>query len=94
MRSADLKYKKLVLVCTNDRKTGKECCAQKLSLELYHKLKTAIAGADPEVRVSCTGCLGNCLSGASVVIMPDDIWLGRVVEGDIEEIVKLVTSNN
>jgi len=51
MRPAKLKYKKLVLVCTNERTTGKECCAHKLSFELYQKLKLAIRDADPEVRV-------------------------------------------
>jgi (2Fe-2S) ferredoxin len=92
MREASLKYKKLVLVCTNERVTGKECCSQKGSIDLYQKIKEAIKAVDLEVRVSRTGCLGNCLSGASVVIMPDDIWLGEVTENDIDEIIRLVTS--
>ncbi len=92
MKEADLKYKKLVLVCTNDRENGKECCHQKGSADLHQKLKQAVKAVDLQVRVSRTGCLGNCLSGASVVIMPDDIWLGEVTEDDIDEIIQLITS--
>ena len=92
MREADLQYKKLVLVCTNEREASRGCCAKKGSVGLYKKLKLAIKAADPEVRVCQTSCLGNCLSGASVVIMPDNRWLGEVTEGDIDEIIKLVTS--
>ena len=66
-----------------------ECCAQKRSVDLYHKIKVAIAAVDPEVRVSQSKCLGNCSSGVTVVIMPDDIWLGEVTEKDIPEIIKL-----
>lgn len=92
MRESDKRYRKLVLVCTNDRVNGRECCAQKGATDLHQKLKAAIKAIDPEVRVSRAGCLGTCLSGASVVIMPDDLWLGEVTEDDIDEIVRLATS--
>lgn len=92
MRMADIQFKKLVLVCTNEKPDGRNCCAQKMSLELYHKLKLAIAAADPHIRVSKTGCLGNCESGATIAIMPDNVYLGEVKESDIEEIVQRVTS--
>ncbi len=64
-----------------------------MSLELYHKLKLAIAAVDPRVRVSKTGCLGNCEGGATVAIMPDNIYLGEVKESDIDEIVRRVMTN-
>lgn len=89
MREPDLRYRKLVLVCTNDRAEELDCCAKRGSQELYVKIKQAIKAADPSIRVSRTGCLGNCLSGVSVVIMPDDIWLGEVAEEDIPKIVEL-----
>lgn len=88
---ADIQFKKIVLVCTNEKEGGKNCCAQKMSLELYHKLKLAIATIDPTIRVSKTGCLGNCESGATVAIMPDNVYLGEVTERDIDEIVRRVT---
>lgn len=91
MRESEKRFRKLVLVCTNERTDGRSCCKEKGAVALHQKLKLAIAEADPTVRVSRAGCLGTCLSGASVVIMPDDIWLGEVEESDIDEIVRLVT---
>ncbi len=90
MRLADIQYKKIVLVCVNLREDEKACCSHKLSPDLYKSLKARIKDAVPNVRVSSTGCLGNCLSGAAVTIQPDNIWLGEVTEGDIDEIIELV----
>lgn len=89
MREPDLRYRKLVLVCTNDRADGLDCCAKRSSHALYLQIKQAIKAADPTIRVSRTGCLGNCLSGVVVVIMPDDVWLGEVTSDDIPKIVEL-----
>ena len=85
------KYRKLVLVCTNLRDNGRESCGAKGSAEIHAKLKAAMSAADPLVRVSKTGCLGNCETGITVVIMPDNKWFGAVKESDIPAIVKLVT---
>ena len=90
MRKPDIEYKKLVLVCVNERENGMESCGQKNSLEFYKKLKAEIKKADPKIRVSRTGCLGNCLSGVSVVIQPANKWLGEVKMEDIPEIVLMV----
>lgn len=93
MRKPDLVYRKLVLVCLNEREQGAGCCRTKGSETIYQKLKQQIREQDHTVRVSRTGCLGNCLSGVSVVIMPDNIWLGDVQERDIPEIVTLVLNS-
>lgn len=90
MVPATLKYRKLILVCTNERTDGRECCAQKGSVELHAKLKEAVKAVVPDVRVVKSSCLNNCAGGASVVVMPDDVWLGQVTEADIPEIVKMV----
>ncbi len=90
MRLANLTYKKLVLVCVNEREPGKGCCKDKGSFDLYQKLKMELKAVDPQIRVSRTGCLGNCLSGASVVIMPDNVWLGEVTEADVDEIIEMI----
>lgn len=92
MRHPNLQYSKLILICVNERE-GKECCANAHAEELYYALKTQCAAIDPSIRVSKTGCLGNCLSGPIVVIQPDNIWLGEVKESDIPEIIKLVESS-
>lgn len=83
--------RKLILVCTNERHDGRECCVDKGAVELHQKMKLAMAAVDPRIRVSKSGCLDRCSTGTTVVIMPDNIWLGRVQEQDIPEIVKLIT---
>lgn len=56
----------------------------------FPALKLAIKAECPGVRVSRSGCLGNCLTGPTVVIMPDNVWLGEVREADIPLILELV----
>ena len=92
MYTLDTNFKKLVLVCTNSREDGRECCAQKGAVELHQKLKFAVAAVDPRIRVSKSGCLNKCSTGPMVVIMPDNLWFGRVSKHDIPELVKLITS--
>lgn len=86
---SNVKYRKLVLVCTNVKDNGRECCGAKGSVELHAKLKEAMSAADPLIRVSRTGCLGNCATGVSIVIMPDNLWFGGVNMNDVDEIVRL-----
>lgn len=90
MRLSDKQFSKLVLVCTNERTDGRECCAHKASPEFYHALKIEVAKMDPSIRVSKTGCLGNCESGATVAIMPRNVYLGEVKEKDIPEILEML----
>ena len=88
MRDIGKKYRKVVLVCTNQKETGKECCAMKGAADLHLKMKEAMKAADLTIRVSKTGCLDRCADGITVSIQPDDLWLGGVTEADIPEIVE------
>jgi len=88
MQQIPVTHRKLVLVCTNCREDGRECCADKGSVDLHRKIKEAVKAADPTVRVSKSGCLDRCSTGATVVIMPDNLWFGAVTEQDIPEILK------
>lgn len=92
MQDIGKKYRKVVLVCTNQKENGKECCAMKGAKELHLKLKEEMKKADLTVRVSKSGCLDRCTEGVTVTIQPDDIWLGAATEADISEIVKRATS--
>lgn len=87
MRDIGRKYRKVVLVCTNLKENGKECCALKGAADLHAKLKEEMKKADLTVRVSKTGCLDRCTDGATVAIMPDDAWFGGVTEADIPDIL-------
>ncbi len=91
MYELDKTFRKLVLVCTNERQDGRECCADKNSADLHQKIKFAVSAVDPRIRVSKSGCLDRCSTGTTVVIMPDNIWLGRVQEQDIPELVKMIS---
>lgn len=88
MRNAELVYRKLVLVCTNSREGGADCCALRGSIQLFEKLKGAVKARFTDVRVVRTSCLNNCDTGATVVIMPDNIWLGEVTEHDIPTLLE------
>lgn len=90
MRMSDNQHYQLVLVCVNERDNGGECCGQKGSLDFYQKLKAAVKAAHKNARVSRTGCLGNCQSGITVVLQPKNIYLGEVVEEDIDKIVQML----
>ena len=93
MIPVETKYRMLVLVCTNCRDDGRECCMAKGSVELHAKLKEALKAVSPDVRVVKTGCLNACSTGATVVVMPENTWFGQVTEEDIPEIVRLVVSS-
>lgn len=88
MKPAELTYRKLILVCTNERNNGRVCCKDRGGEDLYLAIKKAFAEAAPDIRVSKTGCLGPCLTGATVVVMPDNDWLGDVRVSDVPELVK------
>jgi len=92
MRDIGKKYRRVVLVCTNQKENGKECCAMKGAADLHLKLKEEMKKVDLTVRVSRSGCLDRCTDGVTVAIMPDDVWLGNVTEADIPEIVKRAAS--
>ncbi|TAK04611.1 (2Fe-2S) ferredoxin domain-containing protein [Patescibacteria group bacterium] len=87
MRPAELSFPRLVLVCGNIREDGTESCGAKGGAELHRALKEAVRVVHPEIRVSKSGCLGNCTSGPSVTIMPDGVWLGDVTVNDVPKIV-------
>jgi (2Fe-2S) ferredoxin len=91
MKHLGPKHHTLVLVCTNLRTDGRECCADKGGAELHTKLKEQLRSIDPMIRVSKSGCLDRCSEGATVVIMPQNIWLGGVTEADIPAITELIT---
>jgi len=91
MISVGMKYRKLVLVCTNCRDDGRECCMAKGSVELHAKLKEALRDVAPDVRVVKTGCLNACSAGATVVVMPENAWFGQVTDEDIPEIIRIAS---
>ncbi len=91
MQSAGTHFQRLVLVCTNERTDGRESCGPQGGVELHKHIKEAVKLVDPTIRVSRSGCLDNCSTGPTVVIMPDQIWLGGVTNEDVPRIVAYLT---
>ena len=88
MRPAELPYRKVVLVCTNSRADGTNCCAMRGAETLYERLKGNVKAQFTDVRVVRTSCLNNCDTGTTIVIMPDNEWLCEVTEDDIPAILE------
>src|SRR5437764_199600 len=68
-------YELHVFVCTNKRENGKECCADKGSVELRDQLKTwAKEKYGKRVRINSSGCMDCCSQGIATVIYPHGEW--------------------
>ncbi len=93
MQTVPANFTKLILVCTNIKDGGRECCGARGGVDLHAQIKAAVKAVAPTVRVSKTGCLDHCSTGPTVVIMPENLWLGGVTEQDIPEIVRLAQKN-
>jgi (2Fe-2S) ferredoxin len=85
-------YKKHVLICTNQKAEGKQCCANSGGEDFFSYMKTKLLELGlhgPEkIRVSKTGCLGRCSSGPCIVIYPEGSWYSYSSYADIDEIIE------
>ncbi len=86
-----MKYEKHVFVCENKRDPKYDvlgCCGAKGGAEIATRLKkmTLDAGLKGKVRVTRTGCLGECAKGVVIVIYPAETWLTNVTLNDVERI--------
>jgi sirohydrochlorin cobaltochelatase len=85
-------YAKLVLVCTNVKEDG-TCCGAGGGDDLRVRLKEAAKAAGLPVRVSKSGCLGQCPVGPNVVVMPDNRWFSHVSDADLDAILQVIRGN-
>ncbi|RPI03148.1 MAG: (2Fe-2S) ferredoxin domain-containing protein [Calditrichaeota bacterium] len=83
-----------IFVCTNDRNGERKSCGDEEGVELRAVLKTEIGtrGWKNWVRVSQTGCLGQCAHGPNVMIYPQGIWFQKSTLDDVETILADVES--
>jgi len=89
MQQIPYKPLKHILVCTNEREIGKECCSHAKGYEIFRELKDWVksSGLASSVWVTRTGCLGFCNSvGATVVIYPDQLWFKEVKKEEAQKI--------
>jgi (2Fe-2S) ferredoxin len=85
-------YTKHVLLCTNQKPAGKQCCANSGGEEFFSYTKTKLLELDMhgpgKIRVSKSGCLGRCASGPCIVIYPEGVWYSYSSFSDIDQIIE------
>lgn len=84
-------YSKHVLLCTNQKAAGKQCCANSGGEEFFTYMKSRLSElgmhGPGKVRVSKSGCLGRCDLGPCVVIYPEGVWYTYSSFDDIDTII-------
>ncbi|QMT58942.1 MULTISPECIES: (2Fe-2S) ferredoxin domain-containing protein [unclassified Legionella] len=92
-------YNKHILVCTNQKAAGKQCCGNTGGEPFFDYLKSRLLELEMhgpgKVRVSKSGCLGRCSSGPCIVIYPEGVWYSYSSFSDIDEIIEqhLISGN-
>lgn len=81
----DAPYPRQLFVCTYGA-----WCRIDGSEEIRAKLKDAVKAArlQNDVRVTKSGCLGQCGNGPMAVLWPDNVWYCKVKLGDVDELVE------
>ncbi|WP_133136563.1 (2Fe-2S) ferredoxin domain-containing protein [Legionella rowbothamii] len=84
-------YSKHVLLCTNQKAAGKQCCANSGGEEFFTYMKSRLAElgmhGPGKIRVSKSGCLGRCDLGPCIVIYPEGVWYTYSSFTDIDTII-------
>ncbi|MCW8398455.1 (2Fe-2S) ferredoxin domain-containing protein [Legionella sp. PATHC038] len=85
-------YNKHVLICTNQKAAGKQCCANTGGEAFFDYMKSRLLEFEMhgpgKIRVSKSGCLGRCSSGPCIVIYPEGVWYSYSSFADIDEIIE------
>jgi len=84
-------YRCHVFVCANNRQGERRSCADAGGPSILSVLKETLRQRGVEgVRVSQTGCLGQCQLGPNVMIEPAGIHFSRVTLDDVPAIADRV----
>ncbi len=84
-------YARHIFVCTNQKESGKTCCANIGGALFFHYLKEKLlvlnAHGPGKIRLSQSGCLGRCGEGPCLLIYPEAIWYTYANFSDLDEII-------
>lgn len=81
---------KRIFVCTNKRRSGRSCGMQCDTVGIAKYLEKRLDEAGEvagEIELRKTRCLGRCLQGPILGILPDNVWYRYEDQEDIDEIV-------
>lgn len=85
-------YSKHVLLCTNQKAAGKQCCATSGGEEFFTYMKSRLVDlgihGPGKIRISKSGCLGRCALGPCIVIYPEGTWYTYSSFQDIDTIIE------
>lgn len=78
-----------IFICTFDRAGERKSCGDEEGIEIRAVLKTEVGarGWKKWVRVSQSGCLGQCDKGPNVMIYPQGIWYSQTSLDDVDKII-------
>jgi (2Fe-2S) ferredoxin len=90
MEKVSVPYKKVLLVCLNEREPGVPACGTRGSQEILRALKDYVKAHNLKrsVRVAGSGCLDLCGFGPNVFVLPEGVWYKGVAKSDVERIVE------
>jgi len=89
MERLDLKYKRHVFVCINERDEG-ESCGKKEGHDILRILREHVNsnGLVGVFNITKTKCLGHCNFGPTLAIYPEGIIYRKVTLEDTKEIIE------
>jgi (2Fe-2S) ferredoxin len=79
---------KVVYICTGSK------CKKKDSKDFYKDLKSTLkdAGLNKEIEIIKTECTGRCKFAPVLAVQPANVWLREYDEGDISQVMRILTS--
>lgn len=84
-------YIKHILLCTNQKDSGKKCCANSGGDDFFVYMKNQLSAKNlhgpGKIRVSKSGCLGRCSMGPCLVVYPEGVWYTYSSFDDIDKII-------
>ena len=78
------RFERHAFVCTNAEACAIDGPAEAIQKGFKERLR--VAGLKESLRVSKSGCLGQCGHGPMMVVYPDGVWYSHLGLGDVERI--------
>jgi NADP-reducing hydrogenase subunit HndC len=90
MQEQDCPYRRMILVCLNERPEAEPSCGARRSKAVADAIKQAVneRGLKGEVRVTKTHCLGLCEHGPNVMVFPEGKLFSGVRVLDVPALVE------